>query len=182
LKEFDKSMVEETMIHLENRVEAQPEQAERAFLNDALAGFIATIPMTIFMLVTQRFLPKGQHYDLPPELITKDVARKMHVRWHMNKAAVLIATLFAHFGYGATMGILYEPVKSRILLPPPLKGIFFGFFVWATSYFVLLPLLGISETGQKEPGRRNLMMLAAHGVWGSTLGLTAHALTSGQAE
>ncbi|HLI07957.1 MAG TPA: DUF1440 domain-containing protein [Ktedonobacteraceae bacterium] len=170
------------MVHLKDRAAVQPEQAEQAFLNGALSGLIATIPMTIFMLVTQRFLPKGQHYDLPPELITKDVARKMHARWHMNKVAVLVATLLAHSGYGTTMGILYEPVRQRILLPPPLRGIFFGFFVWAASYFVLLPLLGIAETGEKESGRRNLMMLAAHVVWGSTLGVAAHFLPFRQGE
>lgn len=170
------------MIDLENRVEAQPEQTEQALLQAALAGFIATIPMTIFMLVTQRFLPKGQHYELPPELITKDVARKVHVRWHMNKAAVLVATLAAHFGYGATIGMLYELIRKRILLPPPLKGTLFGFAVWAASYFVLLPLLGISETGQKEPGQRNLIMLVAHIVWGAVLGVATDVLTQGNGE
>lgn len=167
------------MINLENRVEARHEPE---ILQGALAGFVGTVPMTIFMLVTQRILPKGQHYDLPPELITKDIARKMHVRWHMSKGMVLVATLVAHFGYGATMGIVYEPVKKRIVLPPLLQGALFGFVVWAASYFVLLPLLGLSEKGQKEPGQRNLMMLVAHLVWGATMGATADMLTSGQSE
>lgn len=153
-------------------------------LKGALAGFTGTIPMTIFMLLTQRFLPEGQHYDLPPELITKDIARKASVRWHMSKGQVLLATLAAHFGYGAAMGAIYAPVEENIPssveghipLSALLQGMLFGVLVWAISYFALLPLLGISESGEREPAQRNLMMLAAHVVWGSTLGITAGAL------
>jgi len=35
-------------------------QSSLSWLKGALAGFIATAPMTVFMLTTQRFLPKGQ--------------------------------------------------------------------------------------------------------------------------
>lgn len=137
----------------------------------ALAGFIATFPMTIFMLTTQRFLPKGQRYDLPPELIIKDLAHKAHVRWRLNKSQILGATLVSHFGYGATMGTLYTPLR-KLPFPTLVQGILFGLIVWAASYLGLLPLLGISASGHKEPLRRNLMMIAAHIVWGATLGVT----------
>jgi hypothetical protein len=50
--------------------------------------------------------------------------------------------------------------------------------VWVASYFGLLPLLGLAESGLKEPLQRNLMMLAAHLVWGSTMGATANVLMS----
>jgi putative membrane protein len=36
--------------------------------------------------------------------------------------------------------------------------------------------MGISESAHKEPVRRNLMMIAAHLVWGSTMGLVADLL------
>jgi hypothetical protein len=38
-------------------------------------------------------------------------------------------------------------------------------------------MLGLSESGQREPVRRNLMMIAAHIVWGSTMGVLAKVLT-----
>ena len=175
------------MIQQENKVKTQ---RGHTIVKGALAGFAGTIPMTIFMLTTQRFLPKGQHYDLPPELITKDIARKAHVRWHMSKGQILAATLLAHFGYGATMGAIYAPiekiapssVEKRIPLSELLQGILFGVLIWAASYFVLLPLLGIAESGEKEPVQRNMMMLAAHVVWGSAMGATAGVLMSGQEE
>jgi putative membrane protein len=134
--------------------------------------------MTIFMLATQRFLPKGERYDLPPEIITKDLADKADIRYHMNKAQILAATTLSHFGYGATMGVLYSLLVEKIALPAVMKGIIFGLIVWVASYFGLLPLLGISESGHREPMRRNLMMIAAHVVWGSATGVVANILES----
>jgi len=141
-----------------------------------LAGFIATAPMTVFMLATQRFLPKGQQYELPPELITKELAHRAHVRWHMSKTQILAATLVSHFGYGAAMGALYSPLDKKLPLPAVVKGVIFSVVVWAGSYLGLLPLIGISESAHKEPVRRNLMMIAAHLVWGSAMGLLANLL------
>ena len=148
-------------------------QSSLSWLKGALAGFIATGPMTVFMLTSQRIMPKGQQYELPPELITKELAHRAHIRWHMNKTQILAATLVSHFGYGAAMGALYSPLHKKLPLPAVLKGVIFGFVVWAGSYLGLLPLMGISESAHKEPVRRNLMMIAAHLVWGSAMGLVA---------
>jgi len=151
-------------------------QKTRPWVQGAIAGFVATVPMTLFMLSTQRFLPKGQRYDLPPELITKDLADKAHVKQHMNKAQILAATTVSHFGYGATMGVLYGLLGRRLPLPSGLKGSLFGLIVWAASYPVLLPLLGISESSHEETTRRNLMMIGAHIIWGAGTGVTAEVL------
>jgi hypothetical protein len=99
---------EERMAQHQHIIEAQP---GRACLQGALAGFFATGPMTLFMLVTQRFLPRGQRYALPPEIITQELAHRTHVRWHMNKKQILGATLVSHFGYGAAMGALYGVIS-----------------------------------------------------------------------
>jgi uncharacterized membrane protein YagU involved in acid resistance len=167
------STKEAYMVQQQNRVEAPLGQE---VLKGTLAGFVATIPMTVFMLATQRFLPKGQRYDLPPEIITKELAYRAHVRHHLNKQQVLGATLVSHFGYGASMGAVYSLLGKRRPLPTVVQGVLFGLVVWAGSYLALLPLLGMSESGQSEPVRRNLMMIAAHVVWGTTLGATADVL------
>lgn len=151
-------------------------QSGPSWLKGALAGFVGTLPMTVFMLATQRFLPKGQKYELPPELITKDLAHRAHVRQHLSKAQILAATLISHFGYGAAMGALYSPLEKKVSIPGFVKGVVFGLAVWASSYLGLLPALGISESAYKEPLRRNLLMIAAHAVWGSVMGLLADAV------
>ncbi len=148
----------------------------RPWIQGAIAGFVATIPMTIFMLSTQRFLPKGQRYDLPPELITKDLADKANVKQKMNKTQILAATTVSHFGYGATMGVLYSLLGRRLPFTSGLKGIVFGLVIWAVSYQALLPLLGISESSHSETTRRNLMMIGAHIIWGAGTGIAAELL------
>jgi uncharacterized membrane protein YagU involved in acid resistance len=152
-----------------------------SWLQGAIAGFIGTIPMTVFMLTTQRFLPHGQRYALPPEIITQELAHRAHVRHHMNKQAVLAATLVSHLGYGATMGLLYTPFARKLPLPAALKGILFGLMVWVGSYLGLLPLLGMWESAYVEPSRRNLMMIGAHAVWGASTGVAARVLMETQA-
>lgn len=149
----------------------------RSWLQGSLAGFVATVPMSVFMLATKRFLPKRHQYALPPEIITEELAQRMHVRWHMNKLQVEAATLVSHFGYGTAMGLLYGALEKKIPILSPVKGILFGLLVWAASYLGLLPLIGMSESGQREPGKRNLMMIAAHVVWGVTLGLAVEFLS-----
>jgi len=151
-------------------------QPDRALLKGTLAGFVATLPMTIFMLATQRFLPKRQQYRLPPEMITSELAHRAHVRHHLNKQLILGATTVSHFGYGAAMGAAYGPLHKRVPLPTIAQGVLFGLVVWAASYLGLLPLLGISASGDREPLRRNLMMIAAHIVWGASMGAMARLL------
>ncbi|MBV8822702.1 MAG: DUF1440 domain-containing protein [Chloroflexi bacterium] len=153
----------------------QKTQLGQVGLDGAIAGLIATGPMTVFMLATQRLLPKGHQYALPPEIITGELASRMNVRPHLNKPELLGATLVSHLGYGAGMGMLYSPL-SKIPLPSVIKGILFGVTVWAASYLVLLPMIGMSESGHREPGTRNLMMIAAHVVWGSVMGVVADML------
>ncbi len=164
------------MKHNQHATTGQP---ALSLVSGGLAGFIGTIPMTAFMLLTQRFLPRGQRYDLPPEIIINDIAHRTHIRWHMNKAEILGATLVSHLGYGAAMGMLYLPLSKKTSLSPFLKGGVFGLLVWASSYLGLLPLLGLTPTGQREPERRNLMMIAAHLVWGMVMAWIVDMLTDG---
>ncbi len=150
--------------------------SKTTLLNAALAGTIATVPMSLFMLVTQRFLPRGQRYALPPEVIMEEVSQRSHARLHWNKSLLVGSSLLSHFGYGATMGALYTPLERTSFLPAPVRGTLFGLGVWASSYLGALPLLRFRAAGHREPGHRNLMMIFAHIVWGSVMGATAEAL------
>lgn len=142
----------------------------------ALAGSIATFPMTVFMLATQRLLPKHQQYELPPEILVREFSQRAHLDWHLDKRLLLGASLVSHFGYGAAMGTLYSPLAKKKLLPAPLQGMLFGLLVWAGSYLGLLPVTRFSPTAPREPARRNLLMISAHIVWGAALGWAARGL------
>ena len=70
-------------------------------LRGATAGFIGTIPMTIFMLAMHRFLPKWQRYALPPEEITDELADRASLEKHMDQQERV----------GAALG---EPVERQL--------------------------------------------------------------------
>lgn len=152
--------------------------SEPAFRSAVLAGTLATVPMSLFMLAAHRFLPGKQRYALPPEVITAEVSRRSRARLHWNKKVLVGSTLLSHFGYGAAMGALYTPLERTSFLPAPVRGTLFGLGVWASSYLGLLPLLRFRAAGHREPGHRNLMMILAHVIWGSVMGATADALAS----
>jgi len=140
--------------------------------NGAIAGVIATLPMTLFMLLMGRILPKWQHYDLPPEKITDELAERAGVKEHLEKPERIAVALMAHMGYGAATGTLYPLFAKGVSFSAMLKGIVFGLGVWAVSYLGLLPALQMKTTAQQEPLQRNLLMIAAHIIWGATLGIT----------
>ncbi len=144
-------------------------------LSGALAGLVATLPMTASMEAMFRFLPHHEQYALPPSEITTKFTDELGVSEQLDQPEHSALTLFNHFAYGAAAGALYGPIapafKPNLGAAPALKGIAWGIVVWTVSYLGLLPALGVLRTATQHPGRRNMLMIVAHLVWGSVLGL-----------
>ncbi|HEY0603709.1 MAG TPA: DUF6789 family protein [Herpetosiphonaceae bacterium] len=140
-------------------------------LSGALAGCVATAPMTASMELMYRLLPQHEQYPLPPSEITAELTDQTGVRDDLDTDEHVGLTLVNHFAYGAAAGAIYGPLSKYAPLPPALKGIAFGLVVWTVSYLGLLPALGILRPATEHPGRRNLLMILAHVVWGSVTGL-----------
>ena len=79
-------------------------------------------------------------------------------------------TLLAHFGYGAAVGSLFAPVVEKTGIGGVGSGLLFGLTVWLVSYLGILPALGLFPPPHRETPHRNLLMIAAHLVWGAALG------------
>src|SRR5688572_21597562 len=110
----------------------------------AIAGLIATAPMTVVMLLLHRLLPDYQRYPVEPYRITTRAARRLHLGGVMDDPeARLAATTVAHFGYGAAAGALFPPLLGWLPIPSVLAGLLYGFAVWAGSYLGLVPALGL---------------------------------------
>lgn len=139
--------------------------------NGALAGFVATFPMSAVMLTARELLPPHEQYPLPPSQIVSEVADKTGVEEVEAGPDHSLATTVAHFAYGAAAGALYAALPHRIFPSPTLNGTAFGLAVWTGSYLGLLPALGILRPATEHPARRNALMIAAHVVWGSALGV-----------
>lgn len=137
-------------------------------MRGAIAGTVATIPMTLVMIALFRRLPPAQHYPLPPRLITTKLAERTGIRPIMRDPTLTVATLLAHFGYGAATGALFPFLESR-RVSPALAGPGYGLAVWAASYLGWIPAMHILLAATRHPRERNALMLTAHIVWGAAL-------------
>jgi uncharacterized membrane protein YagU involved in acid resistance len=135
-----------------------------------VAGLLATAPMTLAMEVLHRRLPPPERHPLPPRTITMRVAGRARQRHRLDRRQRRGATLVAHFAYGAAAGGVYAPL-ARLLRLPAAGGLGFGLLVWAISYLGLLPAAGLFPPPHRETPRRTALMIAAHLVWGASLGV-----------
>lgn len=137
----------------------------------AAAGAVATLPMSAVMVAAQRL---GRMGEQPPAAITDaalDAADADAVR--ATEAARNTAVTVAHLGFGAGCGALFA-LAAR-WLPPSMRvrapaGAVFGAGVWAVSYAGWVPALGILPPPDEDRADRQVTMLAAHLVYGATLG------------
>ena len=143
----------------------------------ALAGLIATVPMTLFMLACHKRLPVSQRYPLPPSLITQRAFGHYAVPLPVPMPNPL-STLAAHFAFGAVTGALFALAPAALRRHPATTGIGYGLAVWAGSYLGWVPGLQLMPPATRQPSSRNAMMIAAHVVWGTALGLALEALRS----
>jgi putative membrane protein len=56
-------------------------------------------------------------------------------------------------------------------LPKVAEGVLFGLAVWGGSYLGLLPGTGLYRSAKDEAPERNALMIAAHIIWGASLGV-----------
>jgi hypothetical protein len=136
------------------------------------AGFLATVPMSAVMLVGHRWLPWRQRDPLPPQQINDELLESANLDDDLSRQERAGLAVANHFAYGAAMGSLYGGLTSAASPSSPvISGIAYGLSVWAGSYLGLVAALGLYRSATEEPGGRNTLMIAAHVVWGASLGI-----------
>jgi putative membrane protein len=143
----------------------------KRLLAGGLAGFIATAPMTAFMVFLYKRLPVQERFTWPPYKVTMKASGRIGLRRRQGPLDRLRLALAAHFGFGTVAGVVYSLLAKAILLPPVLTGPLYGLVVWSTSYLGWLPLVKLYQPPTRESPRRQAVMIAAHLIWGATLGL-----------
>jgi uncharacterized membrane protein YagU involved in acid resistance len=123
------------------------------------------------MEVMHRALPQHERYPLPPREITEKLIAEAGLREQLDEAEYVGLSLLSHFSYGAASGAVYATLAQKYTPSPLLGGITFGLGLWTISYLGWLPAAGILRPATKHPPRRNALMLTAHVIWGSVLGL-----------
>lgn len=143
---------------------------EHAPMRGAIAGTLATVPMTLFMYAMDRLVPHEEGNELPPRQITEELAERTGTKENAQETTLDLATQATHFGFGAATGAIYGSLAGRIPLPPTVAGVGFGLAVWTASYVGALPRLGLQRAPDRRPVWRNATMIAGHLVWGAVLG------------
>lgn len=133
-------------------------------LAGAIAGFVATLPMTLFMKRLHRHLPEDQREPLPPYQITTRLAEQAGFN-QLTPQQRTQATLAAHFGFGAFSGAFY-PLVARPGASSLWQGMAFGLAIWGLSYLGWVPATRTLPPATRQPAPRVGLMIAAHLVWG----------------
>lgn len=136
----------------------------------AVAGLIATAPMSATMLLLRRLSPETRHGSLPPETVTARAAAAAHLWDDLGEPGLRAATVVGHFAYGAAAGTLYAAVAGS-RRHPLTAGVAFGLALWGIGYLGWVPAFGLMPPATEQPAPRNAVMIAAHAVWGATTGL-----------
>jgi hypothetical protein len=135
----------------------------------SLAGIAATLPMSGFMLAAQR---AGWLFQQAPEQVTAESIEE--VSGNRPRGSSLDAlTVAAHLAFGLVAGALYALTVGKWhvpKVPAGLRGAAFGTAVWASSYWGVLPSLGIMPPPHRDERSRPMVMLVAHWIYGGLLG------------
>jgi hypothetical protein len=91
-----------------------PDVSFRKLIQGAAAGFIATAPMSLTMLIGWRLLPRRQRYPLAPRLITEQITERVGIEDQLTEDQLVGLTIFSHFGYGALFGAIY-PLFDKMM-------------------------------------------------------------------
>jgi uncharacterized membrane protein YagU involved in acid resistance len=145
-------------------------------IRGALAGALATVPMSVVMLLLWRGLPRRQRYPLPPWLITSNLLGQVGLKRKTSRDATTFLTWLLHFSYGGAVGALFVPLQRALRVPAVLLGPLYGIIVWVGSYKGLLPMFNLLSDASRHPDKRNAVMIAAHLVWGAFTGLLVASL------
>jgi uncharacterized membrane protein YagU involved in acid resistance len=134
-------------------------------------GMLATVPMTLWMLIANRSIPRKAPDRLPPEEITFNLAEKTEPTKSLPHHEKKKASLVNHFLYGGLIATPFILVaQGKPARAATAYGMVYGLLVWAGNYLGILPVLGLYPSATREPARMNGIMIAAHLVWGGSLG------------
>lgn len=139
------------------------------------AGLVATTTMSATMFALQKLGLLGR---MPPRLLTERTLARFGLRRKTSKRTRKLLTALNHFGFGGTMGALFEIGRSAVAARRGTAGsraaqlgagVAFGSLVWAASYAGWIPAVGLMPLPHRDRPFRPASMILAHWVFGSTL-------------
>lgn len=143
------------------------DRALNTALEGAVAGAIATLPMSAVMYASKQAGLMGEY---PPEIIADKGLQTAGVPpdRDVNDATATVA----HVAFGAGAGTLFALLRrqTRLGVPAVVEGIGFGLLVYAVSYNGWIPAVHIMPPPEHDRPGRQPSLVAAHVVYGAVLG------------
>ena len=148
------------------------QQDLRSALVGALAGALATLPMSAVMLTAQR---AGFLGESPPRLLSS-AALGAHGNHDPGEVLQMVVATELHLAIGVANGAAFGLLGDRLNLPfpAPINGALFGTLVWALAYRGWMPMMKIMPPIERDRPDRQVVMFVSHLVYGGVLGLAAH--------
>jgi uncharacterized membrane protein YagU involved in acid resistance len=134
----------------------------------AIAGAVATGPMTAFMMLTRR---QGRTPEIEPRLVEQWVTRATGTSRKLSEDQEVTLAGASHVAFGAAAGLLYGCLQRFLPLPAVITGVAVGLVIWAVSYAGWIPALGILPPPTKEPKETTARRVTMHAIYGASMGL-----------
>jgi hypothetical protein len=136
------------------------------FLRGAIAGVLATAPMSAVMMGAKQL---GLMGEMPPEKITAKLLKRTPISPSEKHQDALATAL--HFGFGSAAGALFGVIAPKRLIARIPMGMTYGAAIWGVSYMGWIPAFGIMPHAARDRRDRQMVMLAGHVVYGTALAL-----------
>ncbi|MBA2518051.1 MAG: DUF1440 domain-containing protein [Chloroflexia bacterium] len=133
-----------------------------------ISGALATAPMTLVLAVS-RWL--GLFRTAPPEQIAKNAAAEAGLEEVTDDPEFGPIWLGLHVVFGAGSGLGFGLVRPFLPRSPVAGGAVYGLIVWAVNYVGLMPVLGLFPSPRQAGIRRTVVMIVAHIVYGTVMGV-----------
>jgi hypothetical protein len=142
----------------------------------ALAGAIATLAMSVLMLAARALRLTPQ---LPPARITREATEAVAGEAPADEEEAAL-TSAVHVGFGAAAGALFGVLHRSLgrsgTWSAAALGVAYASIVYLVSYQGWVPALRILPPASRDDPGRVSTMVAAHWVYGATLGAVAELL------
>lgn len=140
----------------------------------AVAGGVATVPMSAWMAGVKAVAGRRAHGEQPPRRITRTAAEAADLPAEEHPRATDAATLVLHLGTGAGLGTVLALLDRR---PAAWRGALFGVAVYSVAYGGVVPALRIMPPPTDDRPARQWSIATAHVVFGATAGAVLGRLT-----
>ena len=134
------------------------------WLKGMVAGFIATVVLSVLMLMKQQM-------GLVPQL--NPIEDIVHVADHLTGMTLpLPFAWIGHFVLGTVAwGIIYAALQASLPGAPVVKGLIFGALAWLAMMIIFEPLAGDGLFALSLGPQATVVTLVLHLIYGAVLGV-----------